>query len=57
MKFDDNEVNIIDENKYVYDTESHVKTKEFNDYTKSTHDEEDPRLITIRGTSNDYLHA
>ena len=36
-----------------YETESNVKTKEFNDFTKTTHDEEDLRLKTFRGTSND----
>ena len=37
--------------------EPKVKIEEYNDFTKTTHDEEEPKLITIRGTSNDFLEA
>ena len=34
-----------------------VKNEEILEYTKSTHDEDDPKLITIRGSSTEYLEA
>ena len=34
-----------------------VNTEEFLEYTKTTHDVDDPKLITIRGSSTEYLEA
>ena len=34
-----------------------VKTEEFEDYSKTTHDENEPKLITLRGSSPDFLEA
>ena len=37
--------------------EPKVKTEEFLEYSKTIHDEDDPKLITIRGSSIEYLEA
>ena len=34
-----------------------VKTEEFLEYSKTTHDDDDPKLITLRGSSTEYLEA
>ena len=37
--------------------EPKIKTEEFLEYSKTIHDEDDPKLITIRGSSTEYLEA
>ena len=37
--------------------EPKVKTEEFLEYSKTIHDEDDPKLITIRGSRIEYLEA
>ena len=34
-----------------------IKTEEHKNYTKTTHDEGDPKLFTLRGSSRDFLEA
>ena len=37
--------------------QSIVKTEEFEDYVKTTHDETNPKLITLQGRSSEFLEA
>ena len=48
----------IDEDNDLFEVEQpDVKEEKFQDYTKTTHDVNNPKLITLRGRSSDFLEA
>ena len=48
----------IDEDNDLFEVEQpDVKKEKFQDYTKTTHDVNNPKLITLRGRSSDFLEA
>ena len=48
----------IDEDNDLFEVEQpDVKKEKFQDYTKTTHDVNNPKLITLRGRSSDFLET
>ena len=49
--------NTEDESSEDAEVEPNTKVEEFEDYTKTTHNEDEPNLIILKGTSTDFLEA
>ena len=47
----------IDEDNIEVEVKSETKTEEYQDYSKTIHGEDEPKLITLRGTNVEYLEA
>ena len=46
-----------DESSEDADVEPNTKVEELEDYTKTTHNEDEPNLINLKGTSTEFLEA